>query len=212
MKPTIAYLLLVSLGACLTACSDRDGSPEAIERPSQSEPVPRGGLAGEAEPTASSDIADVRGGFGSRYTDLDLADCEQTDRTEEGASATWRCPGLDDATPLIVHTGDGRFDIDAGADNGRWESILAFNDLPNRVEWRMEGDAPVAIIYRLEDVSGMAGPRTVLLVEKPGAEGCLVGRVAGSAPDANEEARRIAERASGFDCISGQPTEIGDAG
>ncbi len=151
------------------------------------------------------------GRFSSRYTSLDLDACDLVSRQTEGEGATWNCTGLGDMG-LVVMSGDGRFDLDAGADNGVWESIGAFNAEPDTVEWRMEGGAPAAIIYRLTDVALETPDRTVLMIETVGANGCLAGRVAGDAPDANVRARAIADAAvDGFVCGTDEPESVGNA-
>ncbi|HKR25771.1 MAG TPA: hypothetical protein VJS15_10960, partial [Allosphingosinicella sp.] len=84
----------------------------------------------------------------SVYTELDLERCRVIERIEEGESVRLECPGHM-TIPLFVSQGDGRFDIDAGADNEIWESLSPFNYPGPRVEWRTRGREAVAIIFRL---------------------------------------------------------------
>ncbi len=124
------------------------------------------------------------------------------EQVEEGASVLWSCPGHG-AVPLLVATGDGRFDVDAGVANEEWETLPAFNNPGPRVEWRLDGTAPVAIIYRL--ISAAAEhPGSALFVEtvgREGAPGCTVAIIHGALPDANARAREIADRrAASFRC------------
>lgn len=131
----------------------------------------------------------------SAYTPIDLERCTLLEEVEEGAGALWRCPGLG-AVSLFVATGDGRFDIDAGIDNGQWESLMPFNRPGPQVEWRLRGGQPFAIIYRLLWDDGQDGRGSTLIVETIGREdrpGCEVARIEGAIPNANAVARRRAD-------------------
>lgn len=138
----------------------------------------------------------------SAYTPLDLDRCRVLSRVEEGASVVWRCPGHG-GVPLFVLSGDERYDLDAGIDNGTWESRQEFSSPPRRVEWRLRGGRPFAIIYRLT-LTADDGGGTILVVEtvgRPGAPGCEIALIHGSVPNANAVARRHADRrAAGFRC------------
>ena len=135
-------------------------------------------------------------GSTSTYTTLDLKRCTVLERGTEDDWSVWRCPGYR-GVPLIVESGDGRHDIDAGTrdKDGHWSS--PFDDIPARVEWRVDRGRPFAIIYRLT-VATPERPRTSrLLVEtigRPGRPGCRVADIPGSARDANARARRAADR------------------
>jgi hypothetical protein len=113
-----------------------------------------------------------------------------------------------------VSEGDLRFDIDAGVPNANFQTILAFNDIGDTVEWRLREGAPFATIIRYRDVSSESGPRSVPAVDKigrPGAPGCRVAQIAGETADANVRARAIADReAADFDCGE-EPRYIGNA-
>ena len=139
----------------------------------------------------------------SAYTPLDIRRCAQIAEVEEGAGAIWRCPGRGNI-PLVVATGDGRFDVDAGVDNQRWESLGPFNRPGPQVEWRMRAGRPFAIIYRLFWEDGVGGSGSSLIVETIGREGqagCEVARIDGAAPGANARARRRADAIRpGFRC------------
>ena len=139
----------------------------------------------------------------SAYTPLDIRRCTRIAEVEEGAGATWRCPGRGNIS-LIVATGDARFDVDAGVDNQQWESLMPFNRPGPRVEWRMRAGRPFAIIYRLLWEDGEGGRGSTLIVEtigRQGRPGCEVARIDGASPDANAQARRRADAIRpGFRC------------
>ena len=133
----------------------------------------------------------------STYTILDPRRCRTLEVIPEGESVRMRCPGLA-GIPLFVNEGDGRSEIDAGYDDGQWESLPAFNTIGDRVEWRLSGGRPFAIIYRLR-VAATEGTAagSALIVEsigRRGAPGCRIGVVDGALPDANVRARALARR------------------
>jgi hypothetical protein len=133
----------------------------------------------------------------SRYTMLDLHRCRTLETIPEGDSVRLRCPGLA-GIPLFVNEGDGRSEIDAGLDDGRWESLPGFNTIGDRIEWRLSGGRPFAIIYRLRLAATEGAPAgSALIVEaigRRGAPGCRIGVVDGALPEANARARALADR------------------
>jgi hypothetical protein len=134
----------------------------------------------------------------SRYTMLDLRRCRTLEVIPEGESVRLRCPGLA-GIPLFVNEGDGRSEIDAGYDDGEWESLPAFNTIGDRIEWRLSGGRPFAIIYRLRTAATEGAPAgSALIVEAIGhgarVPGCRIGLVDGALPDANARARALADR------------------
>lgn len=148
----------------------------------------------------------------SVYTPLDLGRCRVLERIEEGESVRWLCPGHA-GIPLFVNAGDGRFDVDAGIDNGEWESLPAFNRLGPRIEWRRRDRRPVAIIFRHILTAGERDSGSVLAVEsvgRPGRPGCLVALIGGALLNANALARAAADRsAPAFRCGRDPPARRG---
>jgi hypothetical protein len=137
----------------------------------------------------------------SRYTMVDVRRCRILEVIPEGDSVRRRCPGLA-GVDLYVNEGDGRSEIDAGLDDGQWESLPAFNTVGERVEWRLSGGRPFAIIYRLRTAASpdqAAG--SALIVERigrrAGTPGCRLGMVDGALPDANARARTLADEHAG---------------
>jgi hypothetical protein len=147
---------------------------------------------------------------GSVYTSLDLERCTIVEEIpEEEGFTRWRCPGHA-AIPLFVSSGEGRFDIDAGLDSGEFEFFSTLNRPAPRLEWRMRGSVPVAIIYRLLLEPFESAPGSVLIVKTIGREGrpgCRIAAVDGTLPDANARARAAADRAPRFRCGVDQPED-----
>ena len=172
--------------------------------------------ANEPAEQAAPGAAPEQTGVASVYTDFDLAACTVLDEErEQGSSASYRCAGFGDVA-LFVQEGDGRFDLDAGVDDGTFQTIAAFNDIGDTVEWRLRDGRPVAIVFRYRDVTLERGGRTVLAVETVGADGapgCRVAQIAGDTPEANLRARELADAAAqdGFVCPA-EPRLIGNAG
>src|ERR1700741_2833392 len=107
----------------------------------------------------------------SVYTPLNLGRCTIVEeRPEEEGFTRWRCPGHG-ATPLFVSSGEGRYDIDAGVDSGQFEFFHTLNRPAPRVEWRLRGGVPVAIIYRLLLDPFEGAPASVLIVKTIGRAG-----------------------------------------
>ena len=150
------------------------------------------GLAALSAAPAAAQIAS------SRYTMLDLRRCRTLETIPEGESVRRRCPGLAGIS-LFVNEGDGRSEIDAGFDDGEWESVPAFNTIGDRIEWRLSGGRPFAIIYRLRTTGTESAPAgSALIVERigrgAGAPGCRIGLIDSALPDANARARALADR------------------
>ena len=137
-----------------------------------------------------------QGRITSAYTKLDLDACSREDKGEEPQSQSWRCSGLG-GIPLYVQNGDDRYDVDAGLEDNDafWNDHF---DYPGAtVEWRLLGGTPFAIIYRLTASNLEQSRSSVLIVETVGRSakpGCRVARIPGSAADANQRARDVADR------------------
>ena len=209
MRRPFAFIvgtIALALGACSQDAPERAPGDEASAPAATA--VPTGAVRQDAA------VAPDRGGYASAYTKFDLAACRVTGEDPEGASVDYACPGYADV-PLVVHLGDGRFDLDAGVDSDEFMTIGAFNELGERLEWRTKDGAPFAVIFRYRDVAPQGEGRTVLAVETiggPGAPGCRVAHIAGDTPDANRVAREIADTvAEGFRCGTDEMRVIGDA-
>lgn len=211
----------IALLAILAACSQEPDSPPAPERELSAATAPEVDSAPSATSDETPDGADPEGsalatdGLVSRYTRFDLAACEiLREERVEGSFADYRCPGLP-GIPLLVQEGDGRFDLDAGTNDDAFQTIGAFNDIGDTVEWRMRDGAPFAVVFRFLDRAMIEPGRTVLAVEKvgtAGSPGCRVAQIAGDTPDANVRARALADRrAAGFRCGTDETLYIGRA-
>ncbi|WP_379548425.1 hypothetical protein ACFCW2_04455 [Qipengyuania sp. DSG2-2] len=211
--------LIASLALPLAACQQDAEEPSAdpvseLEAAATEEPETGAGEAEEGEPK-TEDGEKTEDGVTFSYSKLDFDACDQIDAAEEGEGewAIWECPAVQ-GVPYWVAAGDGRYDLDVGAE-GEFETIGAFNDIAPTMEWRSEGGKPFAVIFRYKDVSMESGGRTVLAVEKVGSggeAGCRVAQIEGSYPSANEEARKLADaEARGFTCGSDEPTFLGNA-
>ena len=132
----------------------------------------------------------------SAYTKLDLDRCTRIEHSSEGEWAVWRCAGVGGVS-LYVESGDGRFDIDAGTrdKDNLWSG--PFDDIPAKVEWRLRGGKPFALIYRLTIATPEAPRTSRLLVETIGRgnkPGCRVADIPGATPNSNQLARLAADK------------------
>lgn len=191
-RPALVIVGALTLAACGSEPADEQGADA---------PVIAGSTGAEAQEPQAAQSPDTR--IASNYSRLDLDRCTLIEQLVEGESASWKCTGLGGA-PLFVNSGDGRFDIDAGADDGRFDTIPGFNETGDTIEWRMTDGRPFAIVYRLRDISPEGDGSSTLFVKSVGtqeAPGCLIAQVPGSAREANVLAREQADRAvHGFDC------------
>lgn len=211
----LRYIIVGGLSAGIAACGPV---------PSKTEPAPlnvaeqEAGPAPKQTPQSSSsqslDGVDNRNGFTSDYTTFVKEDCTVlTQRREEGLSATYRCVGFKNI-PVLVQESDLRMDLDAGAENERFETTGPYNSIMDTIEWRMQDGPPFAVIFRYKVHSEVGPQRTTLAVEKIGTAavpGCRVGHVSGSATGANAQARQLADGvAREFVCGKDKPQIIGD--
>jgi hypothetical protein len=170
------------------------------------------------------------GEISSAYTDIDAEKtCSIFSANEEGGEfANLACNGWR-GYPVLIYSGDLRESVFYGfPPDGdlapAWESFSAFNSTGPRIEWRIETDGsrsvPFAAIHRWFVSADPENPdkqTEVLVVEKVGQmherQGCAVGLVLATGnPQANEEARRIAdERARHFSCGVDQRVVVGDS-
>lgn len=154
--------------------------------------------------------------FDSAYTDIDLDQC--TVLSADDFSTSWACPGYK-GYPLSIVEGDLRFLVSYGfgaADEKAAEQTPPpFNYLGPKLEWRLSnasgGFKPIATIVRYFVQQGDGGDNTppgqVLAVTQlvPGNT-CQIAYIDALAnPDANEQARAIADASGKVDCAKVEP-------
>lgn len=163
----------------------------------------------------------------SAYTDLVTdKDCLTYAKAGEndGDWADLSCSGYR-GYPVLLTYDDARESVFYGFPpvdmTTSWESFVGFNSAGPKVEWRVEtsGDVsvPFAAIHRRSVSSGDDGTKKtdVLVVAKvaqmEGRQGCTVALVAAGNPNANEEARKIAdEKVRAFTCGKDKRITVGD--
>lgn len=163
----------------------------------------------------------------SAYTDLDAKkDCVTYAQSGEsdGDWADLACAGYR-GYPVLIAYDDARESLFYGFPPGDmtpvWESFSSFNSAGPKVEWRIEtnGDVavPFAAIHRrsVSNAEDPDKPAEVLVVAKIGQmdkrDGCTVALIMATGnPDANDQARRIAdEKARAFACGKDKREVIG---
>jgi hypothetical protein len=152
------------------------------------------------------------------YTQFDADKCRHTRGRDVEDYGSWRCPGYQ-GIPVYLAAGDQRmyvsFGKNAANEIAAGETFPGFNNVyKGTIEWPLERRPdgtvhPFATILRWNwmteaDVSRGDGKSTGqrLVITRLGPGGvCHVGYVDGRAPDANEQARRIADaKARSFRC------------
>ena len=146
----------------------------------------------------------------SVYTSLDTARCRLLSRHEETGGTLHRCRGVA-GYALQVADDDARMSVNVVTSAGRvhelvyWGTITHnFSSLGPRAEWRMRGERPIALIVRVNANEDPANPErttSYLAVARVSARGsCVTDRIRPSA-NANELARRAADRSAGRPCL-----------
>ena len=219
-----ALLLAGGLAGCDSAAPGPNEQPEATgseprdapgERPPHETAIAdNAAVASRSGSETRNEGQDERGGMGARapgtfdsvYVDIERTECATLAQDPESGAIRQRCVGYRDI-PLFVHDADARIDIDAGADDGRFDTLSALNGPGSRVEFRLHQDRPIAIIYRVKP--GPEGGRPVLFVKKIGdarTSGCTIARIDATRPRANARAREVADTlAATFDCGVDRP-------
>jgi hypothetical protein len=159
-------------------------------------------------------LAALAGENPSVYTPFDLEKtCIQVDRGDAMTFAgTWKCAGFK-GNDIVVSVDDERSFVGLGPAAKETcsyaKTFSRFNTALSPVEWRIKNGEPFAAIERWRVVADDDGNTVTWLVVTAlkGKEACPVHYVAGSYPNANEQARRAADDlATDFDCAHGTPT------
>jgi hypothetical protein len=146
----------------------------------------------------------------SVYSSLDTSRCRLLSQHEETGATVHRCRGVA-GYALQVADDDNRTSVNVVTPAGRvhelnyWGVITGnFSTLGPRAEWRMRGQRPIALIVRVnanEDPSNPERTTSYLAVARVSARGsCVTDRIAPSA-NANELARRAADRSAARPCL-----------
>jgi len=149
----------------------------------------------------------------SVYTPFDLAKCTQVAAPDEYVfEGSWICPGYG-GVDIFQSGADARSYAAFGKNPAKHcaakKTFNPFNTALSPIEWRLDDGKPFAAIERwsiADDQGGQAGTWLVVTALR-GDESCPVHYVAGSYPNANEQARRAADDlARDFDCANDVPT------
>jgi hypothetical protein len=167
--------------------------------------------------------------FGSSYSSIAAANCWSADGNKNADDQSSRICRGKAGYVVLVSVGDLRETISVGrnrAEAAREPAARAwfgpFSSAAPRLEWRMAGSEPIAIIQRWQladqsdaDQNGRPRDRTLLIVTRlsPGGA-CHVAYVDAAAnPNADELARRAAdESARNFICGQDQVKVLGTSG
>ena len=145
----------------------------------------------------------------SVYTSVGEKSCK-TLRTdpEEGAEYEGECPGIA-GYKLRLLEGDLRQSLDVVTPAKKsfqlafWNISSAFSYIGDRVEWRMKGKTPIALIARFnasEDPGNAEKRTSYLIVSKITKDEVCVTDVITPSPNQNREARKAADSAVSRRC------------
>jgi hypothetical protein len=161
-------------------------------------------------------------GNDSAYTDFDFKKCKQLTPAEEigESSGLFECKGFK-GLPVYFAEGDLR-QVMAFGKGGQdhcaiHQSFGGFNSVGNKIEWRLKDGKPIASILRWSvsyDPENSEKQKSWLVVTKlEDGQSCRMGLVEGGFPNANEEARKIADTQwSKFRCAGGVPRVLANPG
>ena len=150
----------------------------------------------------------------SVYTDLNK-NCKTLERDDEAASYLLeRCRGVA-GYKILVNSGDDRSNIEVVSPNGSKHDLNfgqisggGFSSVGPRAEWRVKREngkiVPIALIIRFSVVTDSSNPEkstSYLVVSKiTPQQVCRIGEV-DPGPNANEEARRMADSSASKPCV-----------
>lgn len=149
----------------------------------------------------------------SLYTQIDLKKCRQTAKPDQQVfEGAWTCKGIA-GYDVFLTAADAREMVSFGKsekDNcAATKTFGGFNSAGKTIEWRMKNGRPIAAILRWTvsvDPEDSTKTATWLVVSKlENGTSCPMHYVAGSAPKANEAARKAADAAEAFDCAKAKP-------
>ena len=160
--------------------------------------------------------------YSSVYTKFDLDTCKVVEKGDEYVYAgTWVCKGYNGIDIIQASSVDRSYVAFGKTGNTHCafkKTFSRFNTALSPVEWRLKDGKPIAAIERWSVVTDDEGHAVTWLVVnalRPN-ESCQVHYVAGSYPNANDQARRAADDlAEDFNCDSDAPTidsKVGEPG
>jgi hypothetical protein len=151
----------------------------------------------------------------SIYTDLGGNKCKTLERNDEAAGYLLeQCPGVA-GYKILIDSGDDRSNILVVKPDGSKHNLGfgeigggSFSSVGTKAEWRVKRQSgkpvPIALIVRFDLVENPSVPEkstSFLIVAKITAQQiCRVGEIRPS-PNANEEARRLADSAATKPCV-----------
>ncbi len=146
----------------------------------------------------------------SVYTSTKTSACRTIKQSSEGAgSYAGECPGtggfkaelLEDdirQTINIITPSKKRFELDL------WSFYSGFSSVGEKIEWRVKGTVPVALIsrYNVADAEDSTKNTSYLIVSKISKTMSCVTDIVEPGAGQNETARKLADAASGKPCKS----------
>jgi hypothetical protein len=146
----------------------------------------------------------------SVYTSTKANACRTIESTGEGAgSYIGECAGTGGYKVQLVE-GDIRQTLNIIAPRRKkfelnfWNYFGAFSSIGEKIEWRVKGGIPVALIarYNVADPEGTGKGISYLMVSKIGTDMSCVTDIVKPSPTQNAEARRSADGAATRECLA----------
>lgn len=162
--------------------------------------------------------AEANGAFQSVYTDLAEDTCVDDESSDNEGWSVRSCVGVE-GYRLLVSEGDLRQSADVVAPDGKVFKLgiplivpNAFSTVGDKAEWRVANDSgkirPIALIIRYNinaDPNNTEKITSYLTVSKISPNAACVTDVVKPAQNANADARKLADTASGRPCLKKPP-------
>jgi hypothetical protein len=164
--------------------------------------------------TVSAGTASAQGAIQSAYTDLNK-NCKTLERNDQEAGYLLERCGGSGGYKILVESGDDRSNIQVVRPDGSKHDLNfgqigggGFSSVGAKAEWRLKKEGgklvPIALIIRFNVVTDSSNPEkstSYLVVSKiTPQQVCRVGEIY-PGPNANEEARRMADGSASKPCI-----------
>ena len=146
----------------------------------------------------------------STYTSTDTKDCKTIEQTDkEGGSYRGICKGVGGYKIELIE-GDIRQTVNVIAPNKKkselvlWTNVSSgFSSVGQKIEWRMKGNVPVAMILRYnasDDPADSSKITSYLVVSKIAQNKVCITEILKPMKDQNIEAQKLADAASSKSC------------
>lgn len=212
MKPFL-LIFLTAFAVSISGCSKSPANGNAaVSGPAQNANSASPAPAPSTVASPSSETAPAAAALDSVYTSSTVGKCKTTSKNEEEGWIVQVCDGVG-GFKLEVYEDDIRQSINVIAPDGSKSELdlpgkvgSSFSKIGDKAEWRVSKvdgkEVPAAMIVRfiVDDPQDPKKKTSYLVVSKIAASGSCITDVVAPGEKQNEEARKLADSASGKPC------------